>query len=70
MKKIDSFSAEKMAIHGVKWHFSALKASITTIQPCMAQLPAFSAMATALHGVALKKTAIHGVKWHFSALLR
>jgi hypothetical protein len=58
MKKIDSFSAEKMTIHGVKWHFSALKASITTIQPCTAQLPTFSAMATALHGVALKNGSI------------
>ncbi len=74
MKKIDFFSDEKMAIHGVKWHFSALsfsalKASITAIQPSMAQLPTFSAMATALHYIALKKTALHGVKWHFSALL-
>jgi hypothetical protein len=55
MKKIDSFSAEKTAIHGVKWHYSALKASITAIQACTAQLPTFSAMATVQHGVALKK---------------
>ncbi len=70
MKKIDPFSAEKMATHGVKWHFSALKASIRAIQSCMAQLPTFSAMDTAPHGVALKKMAIHGIKWHFSSLLR
>ncbi len=55
MKKNYFFSAEKMAIQGIKWHFSALKASIMAIQPCMAQLPIFSAMATALHGVAPKK---------------
>jgi hypothetical protein len=59
-----------MAIHGVKWHFSALKASIMAVQPCMAQLPTFSAKKVALHCVALKKMAINGVKWHFSALLR
>ncbi len=70
MKKSDSFSAEKTAIHGIKWQFSVLKASITAIQPCTDQLPTFSVMATELNGVALKKTAIHGVKWHFSALLR
>ncbi len=59
-----------MEIHGIKWHFSALKASITAIQPCTAQLPTFSAMATVPYGVALKKPAMHGVKWHFSALMR
>jgi hypothetical protein len=56
-KKIDFFSAEKTSIYSVKWHFSVLKASITAIQPCTAQLPTFSAMATVLHGVALKKNA-------------
>ncbi len=35
--------------------FSELKASITAIQPCTAQLPTFSAMAMAIHSVALKK---------------
>jgi hypothetical protein len=54
IKKLILSALKKAAIHGVKWHFSALKASITATQPCTAQLPTFSAMATALHGVALK----------------
>jgi hypothetical protein len=63
-KKIDFFSTEK------RWHFSALKASITAIHSCTAQMLTFSAVKMGMHGTALNKTAIHSVKWHFPALQR
>jgi hypothetical protein len=65
IKKIDSFSAEKMAIHGIKWHFSALESfnyGHSALQGPAAHIQRYGYGATRRSA---EKTAIHGKKWHF-----
>jgi hypothetical protein len=47
VKKIDVFSAEKMAIHSVNWHFSALKVGSWAMQGSWATFSAEMSQASA-----------------------
>jgi hypothetical protein len=60
MKKIDAFSAEKMAIHGVNWHFSVLTFQCAECGPAALHGPAahfqwHSAEKKELHCIAPEK---------------
>jgi hypothetical protein len=70
VKKLIFSALKKMSIRGVKWHFSALsfsalKASITAVQPCTAQMPTFSAEK---NGATLCSAEKNGDTWRKVAL--
>jgi hypothetical protein len=65
VKKIDFFSAEKMAINGINWHFSVLPQSRAHFS---LGIDAFSAEKIGATQRSAEKKAKHGVNWHFSAL--